>query len=101
MIPIFSDVVAFKPILLIGTFNIESTPNVFCEVIAVIAVIAYEPRLVIVFISACIPAPPEESEPAITNILDFNFNLINRFFYNIDTILILYRYYIDIVSILY
>ena len=60
----------------------ENTPDVFCEVNAVIAVIAYEPRLVIVFISACIPAPPEESEPAITNILDFNFNLINRFFYN-------------------
>ena len=71
----------------IGTFNMENTPDVFCEVIAVIAVIAYEPRLVIVFISACIPAPPEESEPAITNILDFSFNLINRFFYNIDTIL--------------
>ena len=65
----------------------ENTPDVFCEVTAVMAVIAYEPRLVIVFISACIPAPPEESEPAITNILDFSFNLINRFFYNIDTIL--------------
>ena len=44
---------------------------------AVIAVIAYEPSAVIVLISACMPAPPEESDPAITKILDFIFNLLN------------------------
>ena len=59
----------------IGT--IDETPVVFCEVIAVIAVIAYEPRDVTVLISACIPAPPEESDPAIIKILDFIFNLTN------------------------
>ena len=46
---------------------------------AVIAVIAYEPKAVIVLISAWIPAPPDESDPAITNILDFGFNLFNFF----------------------
>ena len=59
----------------IGT--IDETPVVFCEVIAVIAVIAYEPRDVTVLISACMPAPPEESDPAIIKILDFIFNLTN------------------------
>ena len=38
-----------------------------------------------VLISAWMPAPPEESEPAITNILDLSFNLFNRPFYNIYT----------------
>jgi hypothetical protein len=32
---------------------------------------------VTVFISAWIPAPPEESEPAMINILDLSFKLIN------------------------
>jgi hypothetical protein len=32
---------------------------------------------VTVFISACMPAPPDESEPAIINTLDFVFNLLN------------------------
>ena len=59
----------------IGT--IDLTPGVFCDVIAVIAVIAYEPKAVIVLISAWIPAPPEESEPAIINTLDFDFNLFD------------------------
>jgi hypothetical protein len=36
-------------------------------------------------ISAWIPAPPEESDPAIINILDLNFNLVNRSFYNTNT----------------
>jgi hypothetical protein len=45
---------------------------------AVIAVIAYDPSEVTVFISACIPAPPEESDPAIINTLDLIFNLFNR-----------------------
>jgi len=31
---------------------------------------AYEPSDVTVLISACIPAPPEESDPAIIKILD-------------------------------
>ena len=44
---------------------------------AVIAVIAYEPSDVTVLISACIPAPPEESEPATINILDFISKLDN------------------------
>ena len=44
-----------------------------------IAVIAYEPKLVTVFISAWIPAPPEESEPAIINIFVFILNLFNFF----------------------
>jgi hypothetical protein len=33
---------------------------------AVIAVIAWAPRLVMVFMSAWMPAPPHESEPAMT-----------------------------------
>ena len=41
------------------------------------AVIAYEPSAVTVLISACMPAPPEESEPAIIRILDFIFKLDN------------------------
>ena len=60
-----------------GIGTIDETPVVFCEVIAVIAVIAYEPRDVTVLISACIPAPPDESDPAIIKILDFIFNLVN------------------------
>ena len=36
---------------------------------------------VTVFISACIPAPPEESDPAIINTFDFVFKLFN-FSYN-------------------
>jgi hypothetical protein len=56
----------------IGTTDF--TPLVFCTVTAVIAVIAKEPKQVAVLISACMPAPPEESEPAIIKILDFIFN---------------------------
>ena len=41
---------------------------------------AYPPREVIVLISACIPAPPEESDPAIIKILDLGFKLFYRFF---------------------
>jgi hypothetical protein len=46
---------------------------------AVIAVIAYEPSAVTVLISACIPAPPEESDPAIIKILDLGFNILLTF----------------------
>jgi hypothetical protein len=35
--------------------------------------------------SACIPAPPEESDPAIINTLDLGFNLFNRPFNYINT----------------
>jgi hypothetical protein len=35
--------------------------------------------------SAWIPAPPDESEPAIINIFDFGFNLSNFFWNNIYT----------------
>ena len=48
-------------------------------------VIAKEPKDVTVLMSACIPAPPEESEPAIISIFDFGFKLFNRFFNNINT----------------
>ena len=41
------------------------------------AVMAYEPSDVTVLMSACTPAPPEESEPAIIKILDFIFKLDN------------------------
>ena len=57
----------------IGTTDF--TPVVFCAVKAVIAVIAYPPKEVTVLISACIPAPPEESDPAIIKIFDLGFNL--------------------------
>lgn len=49
-------------------FIIPYTPVVFCAVSAVIALIAYIPCIVIVFMSACIPAPPLQSEPAIVSI---------------------------------
>ena len=54
--------------------DIDLTPVVFWAVIAVTAVIAYEPNDVMVLMSAWIPAPPEESDPAIINIFDFGFN---------------------------
>ena len=56
---------------------IDLIPVVFCDVMAVIAVMAYEPSDVTVLMSACMPAPPEESEPAIIKILDFIFKLDN------------------------
>jgi len=40
-----------------------------------------------VLISACIPAPPDESDPAIIKIFDFGFNLSNFFLNNIYTLL--------------
>jgi hypothetical protein len=49
---------------------------VFCIVTAVSAVSAYEPSAVAVLISAWMPAPPEESDPAIIKILDLGFNII-------------------------
>ena len=61
----------------IGT--IDLTPVVFWIVTAVIAVIAYEPRAVTVLMSAWIPAPPDESDPAIISILDLGFTLSDFF----------------------
>ena len=72
-------------ISLIGIGIIDLTPVVFWAVTAVIAVIAKEPREVTDLISAWMPAPPEESDPAIINILDLIFNLLNRFFNYINT----------------
>ena len=40
---------------------------VFCAVMAVIAVAPYTPRAENVLRSACMPAPPEESEPAMVS----------------------------------
>ena len=65
----------------------DLTPRVFCDVTAVIAVIAYEPNAVTVLISACIPAPPEESDPAMINIFELGFNLFNSSSYYINTFL--------------
>ena len=61
-------------ISLTGIFTIERTPVVFWAVRAVIAVIAYDPNEVTVLISAWIPAPPDESDPAIISNFDFIFN---------------------------
>ena len=58
-----------------GIDTIDLTPVVFWAVIAVIAVIAYEPRAVTAFMSACIPAPPDESDPAMINTLELGFTL--------------------------
>ena len=77
----------------ISAFSVISVIVVTCviaviaviAVTAVIAVIAKEPREVTDLISAWMPAPPEESDPAIINILDLIFNLLDWFFYNIYT----------------
>ena len=47
-----------------GSGWITETPTVFCAVIAVIAVIPCTPQRAKAFRSACTPAPPPESEPA-------------------------------------
>jgi len=47
-----------------GTAWIARTPSVFCAVIAAMAVVGWPPSIVTVRISAWIPAPPPESEPA-------------------------------------
>ena len=48
-----------------GISWIPLTPTVFCAVIAVIHDVPKTPRAEKVFKSACIPAPPPESDPAI------------------------------------
>lgn len=48
-----------------ATGAIDTTPIVFCAVMAVITDVAYTPRAENVLMSACMPAPPQLSEPAI------------------------------------
>src|SRR5262249_26457787 len=48
-----------------------NTPSVFCAVNAVTAVIAKPPSIVTVLMSAWIPAPPPESQPAIISTRPF------------------------------
>ena len=55
-----------------GKGYIDWTPIVFCAVIAVTTVIAYPLKNVVVLISAWIPAPPPESDPAIIRIFGIN-----------------------------
>ena len=50
-----------------GTGITPCTPRVFCAVSAVIAVAAKAPSAVTVLMSAWMPAPPPESEPAMTS----------------------------------
>src|SRR5690606_409646 len=50
-----------------ATSAMPSTPSVFCAVSAVIAVMAKPPSAVTVLMSAWIPAPPPESDPAMIN----------------------------------
>ena len=61
----------------------DFTLFVFWTVTAVTAVIEYTPRLVAVLISAWMPAPPDESDPAMIKIFDFIFKLSNFFQNNI------------------
>ena len=63
----------------------DLTPFVFWTVTAVTAVIEYTPRLVAVLMSAWIPAPPDESDPAMIKIFDFIFKLSNFFQNYINT----------------
>ena len=50
-----------------GTGMTPSTPRVFCAVSAVIALAPYTPSAENVLMSAWIPAPPDESEPAMVS----------------------------------
>ena len=63
----------------------DFTLFVFWTVTAVNAVIEYMPKLVAVLISAWMPAPPDESDPAMIKIFDFIFKLSKIFQYNINT----------------
>ena len=57
----------------LSTSIIPKTPDGFWAVIQVIADVPKTPKLWNVFRSACIPAPPPESEPAIVNTLGIVF----------------------------
>lgn len=52
-----------------GTGCMPVTPHVFCTVMAVMALAAYPPSADMVLMSACIPAPPLQSEPAMVSML--------------------------------
>src|SRR5204863_435111 len=54
-----------------GIGRTPNTPVVFCAVSAVTAVIAKPPSIVTVLMSAWMPAPPPESEPAMINTRPF------------------------------
>ena len=51
-----------------GMSCIPKTPTVFCAVTDVTTDVPYTCRAANVFKSACIPAPPPESDPAIVNV---------------------------------
>ena len=61
-------------------FSMPYTPVVFCAVRAVMALIAYMRWAVMVLMSAWMPAPPEESEPAMvsTVFMVWGCSLVNR-----------------------
>src|SRR5947208_15836359 len=54
-----------------GIGNTPNTPSVFCAVRAVTAVAAKPSSIVTVLMSAWMPAPPPESEPAIISTRPF------------------------------
>src|SRR3954449_4867264 len=54
-----------------GIGNTPNTPSVFCAVSAVTAVIAKPSSIVTVLMSAWMPAPPPESEPAMISTRPF------------------------------
>ena len=61
-----------------GTGWTALTPSVFCAVIAVIAVIAWPPSMVIVLMSAWMPAPPPESDPAMMRMRGSSWSSLQR-----------------------
>ena len=50
-------------------------PTLFCPSTAVMAVAAYTPKAAHAFTSACMPAPPQLSDPAITRVVGYRFML--------------------------
>ena len=62
-----------------GTGNTSLTPQVFCTVTAVTALAAYTPAADIVLMSACIPAPPLQSDPAILSTQGYFFIIFIMF----------------------
>ena len=92
---------AVKPFL---QFIIPYTPVVFCAVSDVITLIPYTPCAANVFKSACIPAPPLQSLPAIVN----TFFIISLFpylsffiFYQLIFCVIYYYFPINTLNLLY
>ena len=64
------DIDHYAMLFIISPLNSSTakTPSVFCAVTAVITLIPYVPIALNVFKSACTPAPPEESEPAMVSV---------------------------------